>query len=133
MKIWLSSEVEEDASEALRQAEVKVKRAINSRLAGDYGHAVDEWAIITILRPQIPDGWGEVYRYHRRRRVAEFRLIIDYDEFRSADADQRVAMLLRSILRSLDIFPRLGVVGFDVERFRRDILDVARSEGWATN
>lgn len=126
MKLWLSAEVHHDVSEALRQARIKVEPAINAGLASDYGPAVDNrWTVITILRPRIPRGWGEVCKYHRRDRVAEFRLIIDYSEFKVASPQEQTRMLVESILRSVDLFPTLKVEGFDVDRFRRDIVAAA--------
>jgi hypothetical protein len=131
MQLWLSAEVHHDVSDGLRQAEQKVKRTINARLIGEYGPDVDEWAFITILRPQIPEGWGEIGRYHAKRRVVEFRLIIDYETFKSANREEQVGILFRSILRSLDIFADLGMAcRFDVARFRRDLMEIGISEHW---
>jgi len=130
MKFWFSAEVQEDVSDSLRRVQMAVERALNARLTGGYGTAVDKWALISILRPEIPDGWGEVFRYHRQRRVMEFRLMLDYEAFKSADTEQRTQMVLRSILRSFDLFPQLNVAGFDVERLRGELLEVATSEHW---
>src|SRR5438045_436328 len=84
MELWMSAEVQDDVAEALRQAEREIQPKINARLAPDYGPAVIEWALITILRPRIPQGWGEVRRYSRAEREVEFRLIIDHGEFKRA-------------------------------------------------
>src|SRR5689334_23025771 len=107
MKLWLSAEVQHDVGDALRRARLKIEKSLNARLASDYGPAINKWALITILRPSRPEGWGEVWEYHSSRKVAEFRLIIDYSEFKSADPSKQLSMLLASIFRSLDLFPLL--------------------------
>jgi hypothetical protein len=128
MKLWLSAEVQHDVSEDLRQASLQIEPKVNAQLAADYGPAIEEWALISILRPRIPEGWGEIWRYHRPRRVAEFRLIIDHKEFKGAGPQKQRTMLLASILRSLDLFGLLKVTAFDVGRFRREA--TAFAEGW---
>jgi len=130
MKFWLSAEVQDGVSHALSRAQLKIERTINAQLTGGYGTAIEEWALISILRPKIPDGWGEVYRYHRERRVIEFRLILDYKTFKSSGPEEHTRMLLQSILRSFDLFPQLNVADFHVGRLRGEILDVAASEHW---
>ncbi|HWE03932.1 MAG TPA: Imm44 family immunity protein [Tepidisphaeraceae bacterium] len=130
MELWLSGEVEGDVSEPLRQARNKVKKSIAPKLAADYGPDIVSWDLITILRPEIPDGWGEVTRYHRKDQSTEFRLIIDYEAFRAASAEKQVQMLVESILRSLDLFPLLKVKDFDIDRFRRDIVEAAITAGF---
>jgi hypothetical protein len=130
MELWLSAEIQHDVSEEHRQIANQIEPTINNRLSSDYGPSVVEWALITILRPRIPKGWGEVWRYHRARKVAEFRLIIDHNEFKRADRSKQRSMLLASIFRSMDIFPFLEVAGFDLDRFRRDVQAIALSEGW---
>jgi len=130
MKLWLSAEIQDDVEEDHRQIANQIESTINSRLASDYGPAVVQWALITILRPQIPEGWGEVWRYHRARNVAEFRLIIDHSEFKRADRSRQRSMLLASIFRSMELFPLLKVKDFDLDRFRRDFQAIAFAEGW---
>lgn len=132
MRVFLSAEVQNEVSEALRQASNKVRQSIISKLADDYGPDIALWGHIVILRPKIPEGWGEVYRYHRKDQSAEFRLIIDYQSFKAARPERQVQMLMESILRSIDLFPALNVDGFDVARFRRDIVDAAVAGGLMT-
>ena len=129
MRVFLSAEVQNEVGEALRRAENKVRNLVVPKLASDYGPSVDVWVLITILRPRIPEGWGETHQYDPTRRAADFRLIIDYSAFKAASPREQVQMLVKSILRSIDLFPRLKVKGFDVDRFRRDIMDAAIAGG----
>src|SRR5882724_6405587 len=50
MKLWLSAEIQDDVEEDHRQIANQIESTINSRLASDYGPAVVQWALITILR-----------------------------------------------------------------------------------
>lgn len=127
MKLWLSAEVQNEVSDALRQASNKLRTLLFPQIFDSYGSDIEIWGLITILRPKIPEGWGEVVKYHPEDRSAEFRLIIDYDQFKAASAERQVQMLVGSILRSIDLFPSLKVNGFDIERFRRDILAAVTS------
>lgn len=129
MRFFLSAEVQNEVGEALRHAENKIRKLIVPKLSSDYGSDVDLWCQITILRPKIPPGWGEVAKFHVKDRIAEFRLIIEYGEFKAAVAEKQVQMLVGSILRSIELFPGLKVKEFDIERFRRDILDAAVAGG----
>ena len=129
MELFLSAEVQNEVSDALRQASNKIRTLVIPKLAANYGPDIEVWAFITILRPEIPEGWGEVEKYHRKDRTAEFRLIIDYQTFKAASADKQVEMLLESILRSIDLFPSLNVKDFDIDRFRRDIVIAAVTGG----
>src|SRR4051812_31992006 len=121
MELWLSAEVQQELSEPLRRARAQISRVISSQLTADYGGDVREWALITILRPRVPEGWGEVCRYHPDRQVAEFRLLIDFDSFKAAAPEEQTKMLLASLLRSIDLAPRLMLRNFDLSRLRCDI------------
>jgi hypothetical protein len=125
MTFFLSAEVQNEVGEALRQAENRVRNLVVPKLSPNYGPGIERWSHITILRPKIPEGWGEVTKYHCKDRVAEFRLIVDYQTFKSASAEKQVQMLVESILRSVELFPVLKVKGFDIDRFRRDIVEAA--------
>lgn len=129
MRIFLSAEVQNEVSEALRRASNKVRKSVVPKLALDYGRDIELWGHIAILRPKIPPGWGEVIKYHPKDRSAEFRLIIDYQAFKAASGEKQVKILLDSILRSVDLFPLLKVKEFYIDRFRRDIIDAAVAGG----
>lgn len=128
----MSAEVQGDVSEALGRARKKVKDVINAHLAEDYGPALQEWVLITILRPQIPVGWGEICQYHKSERMAEFRLVIDHGEFKAAPPGEQIRLLVKSILRSIDLFPRLLITEFDIDRFRCDVMEAALRGGLTT-
>jgi hypothetical protein len=129
MRIFLSAEYQDEVEDGLHQASKKVKELVIPKLASDYGPDIERWTHITILRPKIPPGWGEVKKYHHDDHVAEFRLVIDYETFKAASAEKQVQMLLGSIMRSVDLFPALKVKDFDIDRFRRDIVEAAIAGG----
>jgi Immunity protein 44 len=129
MRFFLSAEVQSDVGEALRQAESKIRALVLAKLGTNYGSEIERWTHITILRPQIPPGWGEIKKYNRHDRVAEFRLIVDYNDFKDASAEKQVQMLMESIIRSTKLFPILKLKSFDIDRFHRDIVDAAIAGG----
>lgn len=129
--LWMSAEVDEKYGDDLRLARNFIEQKFNPLLKQDYGPGVVEWALITILRDKIDPGWGEVKKYHRKRRVMEFRLIIDPLEFEWRDASGQRDLVFASIMRSLDLFREMNLknVEFDLDQFRGDLVAAAEKHG----
>jgi immunity protein 44 of polymorphic toxin system len=68
--------------------------------------------------------------HDKRRKVAEYRLKIDYRKFRDGDPRRRQGLICESLLCSIDRCGELKVGDFDGGRFRKDVDDLCRSHGW---
>jgi hypothetical protein len=77
MNIWMSGEIQDDVGYAFTQARNDVEGTLNAVVADrDYGNGVQKWAFIPIILPREDERWGEIRKYHKRRKVVEFRLKI---------------------------------------------------------
>lgn len=131
MNIWMSGEIQDDVGAVFRQARNEVEQALNDALAErHYGPSVQKWALIPIILPREDERWGEVQKYDKRQKVAEFRLKIHHDTFKTATPVGQKSMICACLLRSADLFPLLGVNGFDHVAFRADVERVASDKGW---
>lgn len=131
MNIWMSGEIQDDVGDAFRQARNGVEQTINSDLSQrDYGPSVQKWALIPIILPREDERWGEIHKYDKRKKVVEFRLKIHHATFKAAASVGQKSMICACLLRSVDLFPRLNVSGFDRLTFRADIERLATANGW---
>jgi len=131
MKIWMSGELQDDIGIAAGQASNEVENTLNASLGDrDYGPAVKEWSLIPIITPREDERWGEIRKYHKRRKDAEFRLKINHAKFKAATPVGQRALICACLLRSIDLFPLLNVTGFDQQAFRADLERIAAEKGW---
>jgi hypothetical protein len=131
MKIWISGETKDDVEEGFRPARNDVDQTLNAALADrNYGPAVEKWALIPIILPFEDERWGEIRKYHKRRKVVEFRLKINHTKFKAATPARQRALICACLLRSIDLFPLLKVNGFDYQTFRGDLEGVTSEKGW---
>jgi hypothetical protein len=131
MKLWMSGETQDDVAGDARLASLEVERTVNTSLSGrDYGQAVTEWALIHIILPFEDECYREVRKYHKRRKVVEFRLKIDHATFKAATPMGQRSLIVASLLRSIDLFAMLKISGFDHQAFRADLEGVAVEKGW---
>jgi hypothetical protein len=128
----MSGEIHKDVADTFRKARNDVEMLVNSTLTrGDFGRGVEKWALIAII---LPPGWGdgspEVVQYHRKRRVAEFRLVIDFEKFKCADEVGHKGLIGEMLLRSVALMEEMSIPGFDLNSFRLEVRRVAEGQGW---
>jgi hypothetical protein len=122
MELWMSGEIQIDVADQYRHARRVVEHKINSCIGKKvYGTALIEWAYIAIIRAEDSEDYDEVTKYWKKRKVAEFRLKIDYDAFRNGTPRDHVRLLSESLMRSLDLMREIGVVDVDLETLRKDV------------
>lgn len=132
MKLWIGGEVQVDVGDDFRLIRNHVQDLTNRLFEKkDYGNGVSELALIPmILGEHGPHWYKEVKRFHKKDRSAEFRLIIDYDEFKAADREAKTRLFCDMVLRSLSLLEEMDIADFDVAAVRRDFQRVARKNGW---
>ena len=100
----------------------------------DYGDGLHEWAFIAMILGDLgPDWYKEIKRYDRRDKFAQFRLIIDHAQFKSATKGGKVKLLCDAMLRSLLALEEMHIEDLDVQAIRFDFLTVARLNGWSSD
>lgn len=132
MRIWLSSEVDHTVGEELWATRMAVEKAIQPKiLTGNYGGNVAEWAHISMIFGEFgPPEYKEIKRFHKKTGVCEFRLKIDYDDFKNGTPTKRAGLLVESLLHSLDLMGTMKGVQCDIPALRRDVIEVAKEHGW---
>jgi hypothetical protein len=134
MKLWIGAEMDEEVSDAYRQARRLVEPAVNAKLSDvKLGSPYEKWAFIGIVMSD--EGfYKEVAKKDARRKVLEFRLKIDHDAFRRGTDKARAALMLKALERSVDGMSGLGVSDEDRARLRSILADVEREiSGKAAN
>lgn len=132
MRVWTSSESMADVYEPLRLASREVERELNAAVGSEsYGTGVIEWALIYIIMDQVDPNFPEVRRYKKRKREVEFRLKVDHQAFKEADVLAQRKLLSETVLRSIKLSGELKIADFDVERFKRDVVQALKKNEWA--
>jgi hypothetical protein len=108
MKLWMSAEVWHEVGDDLWQIRKLAESLINNELDSRKMQIdnVDQWAVITILLPDdFPwsSNYPETKRFHRKQKVLEFRLKIDYKSFSEVDEIGKLQLLFDMLLRSVEL------------------------------
>jgi hypothetical protein len=132
MDLFMSAEIHKDIGPGFGAANRDVKNAVNSLLPGDYGPGVEKWYHIAIIMPATSAAsYPEIREYRRDKKQAEFRLTVDFETFRTADAADKRRLLCESLLRSLTIMAEMDIPDFHTKLLYRDRAAVAAEHGWA--
>jgi len=102
MKLWVSAEVESDVAEDFRLANNAIEDGLADFLKSkDYDLELDSLDCIAILRNDLE--FEEVHRYSPKKRDMDFRLVIDYHEFKKSNFDQQKCLILDMLVRAVSI------------------------------
>lgn len=131
MQVWTSAEAMIDIEAPLRFASNELERALNAAVGcEDYGAGVSKWALIYIVMDEDDPAYPEVRRYKKRTGVVEFRLKVDHQAFKEAEARTQRKLLAAAVLRSLDLSRELQIATFDAERFKSDVFQALKKNEW---
>lgn len=100
MEFWFSGEVDNRIADAFRAARSRVEPRCNACCRDhDYGDAITKIAIIPmVLGPKFLNGRRERRLWQRKTRSADYRTIIDFEAFRSADDSGRDRLLVMNVV-----------------------------------
>src|SRR5262249_29653016 len=116
-----SGELDHRIGDAYRPVRKHVETGLNTRCeARDYGDAVKKIAIIPmILGPEVLKNRKERRLWQRQACSADYRTIIDFEQFRVGDEVKRQRLLIRNTIDAVrDLKQKAG------DRFRGDELVV---------
>lgn len=114
-----------------RAARSKVESSLNEFLINRrYTTDVRKWALIVILREKIPEGWGEIAKFHRETGVAEFRSIIDFHTFARAASNTQVSLVAECLLKTFDKAASIGIGDSGVTAFKNDLSCFVTERNW---
>lgn len=131
MKLWMSAEIMVDVHERYRTIRNEIEPYINENIgSGLYGEPVEKWAYVAIMRPAGDSNYPEFYKYHKSRKVAEFRLKIDYELFKEAQELDQKRLICQSLLRSIKLFSEIGIKNFNHIKLEEDFINLAKAKNW---
>ena len=114
MILWMSVEGEAEIADLQRPIRNKIEKQINQWLE-KYKYTNDNlntWDVIIILRDD--KNFDEITKYSKKKKETDFRLVVDYNLFKTSNDNQRVNLILDMLIRSLEILKSKGVT--DLQR-----------------
>lgn len=123
MKVWISAEIESDIFEAFRISKNELKEKLVVFMSDkEYELDLDGLDCIAIIRDD--DTFSEVQRYSKKNSDMDFRLLIDYQEFKGSTKEQRKQLLLGMLIRAVDILStKKGVNNSAINQLRNDLIE----------
>ncbi len=129
MKLWISSETESSVADELRIA----RNALEDDLAAflenrSYELELESLDCIIILRND--DDFEEITRYSPKKRDMDFRLAIDFNDFIKSDFKKRKSLILKTIIRAVDILSTKKTINKEaIQALRNDIINFGNTNG----
>ncbi len=131
MRLFTSGELwffTEDKKEQHRRIRIILDKEINSLFQRcNYGDALEYLGIIpTIItgHQTLATGLTERKLYSPKKKSADYRLFIDYEEFAKADDKEVKRLLIENMIHAIRDLDRKIKKGFDGKRLEQDILDL---------
>jgi rubrerythrin len=132
MKIWMTTEIQSDVSNAYDTCRRNVERIFNEYFREKfYGDGLVKIFYLAIIREVEVEGYKEVKRYHKKDCDAEFRLRISHDEFLHANEKEQLKMVTDSVMRAIKLISELKKIpDFDYSAFEQDAIKLWQENGW---
>ena len=123
MDVWVSAELESDVFDSFRLPNNELEDALKPYLTSKtYDIEPDSLDCIAIIRKDTD--FEEHHRYSKNKRDMDFRLIIDYGEFKSASLQRRKKLILEMLIRAADILSeKKGVNKSAVQKLKDDLVE----------
>jgi hypothetical protein len=131
MKIWMFGEIQSDIADGYGSARKEIEKAFNKNMAEkNFGQELVELAYIGIIKRIDSPEYGEIKKYTKRDRTAEFRLKIPYDFFLQANECERIKLVATSVLRTVSLARELKIKDFDCDVFEAEVIALCCQMGW---
>jgi hypothetical protein len=113
MTFWSSAEISPEAAQPYRQVMNCAESEINSQLASSSTAPIWDgwkWAFVAIIvSAQLGVDYSERVRRDNKRRVFEFRLKIDFEDFVSSQFQNRANLVFTQLHRSVDLMAKWAI------------------------
>ncbi len=131
MRVFMSGELyffSEEQGKKFSEIQNEFEKKINALLSeNDYGCALEDLGIIpTVITgyQTLVTGLKERKLYSLKKKSADYRLFINYDEYAKADDREVERLLVENMIHAIRDLERKIKKGFDGKRLEQDILDV---------
>lgn len=129
MKLWISGEVQSDVGNFFREASICVENTINDVISNkEYDIELNDWDCIAILRSD--SSFEDITKYSKKKMEMDFRLQLNYVDFKKANKHERESMIFKMLQRSLTILKDKGVNEEELEVLITDVLKVGENKNW---
>jgi hypothetical protein len=129
MELWMGGESQGDIFDELRTAKISVVKKVNEIIkTNSYDIPLESLNIIVILKND--NDYEELFLLCREQWDMDFRLKLDFKQFKESSAEEREKLIFSLVWRSLAILKRNH---FDSESFTelvKDIALVGRDYSW---
>ena len=130
MRFFISGELDSEISDIFRPIRQDVEHRLNEELGRiNYGPDVEKIALIPIIL-------GSRFKLRKERRLiqhkskcADYRLIINFEQFLKGTEQDRKTLLINNLLESIsDISRKLGSK-FEGEQLTKDVMRLFQNQG----
>jgi hypothetical protein len=129
MKLWMSAETQSDVYELCRIARNNVEKSVNNTLENrEFDLPLKQWNCIIILRDD--DDFKEIKKYSFTKRDMDFRLGLNFQDFKNGDDLNREKAIFEMLLRSLLLLENEGVIGAGMEELKSEMNALGMLKGW---
>lgn len=103
-----------------------------SKNIGDYGEGLNLWFLMFVIVSSKIPGHDATERimYKKKNRSTDMRLNVDYESFKAGSEAERKDLLIRSMLRSVELIGEKKIPNFDFALFKSDVTSIANEQGW---
>ncbi|WP_161603797.1 Imm44 family immunity protein [Noviherbaspirillum massiliense] len=110
----MSEEIQSDVAESYMEIRKNIEGTINRKLANSsLSTTFIEWAFIAIVRHQDHPDYQEIKRKHTKRKVLEFRLKIDHQDFLVGSEVRRIGLIIDALRRCVTHMADFGIIAED--------------------
>lgn len=96
----------------------------------DYGSGISVFRFVSVAVLPSNKRHEEYIKYFKKYKELVANLKLDYDAVAQADEPAFSQLVAHLFLRAIDEAPQHKVRDFDWPRFRRDVAELFRAEGW---
>lgn len=125
MQVWISAEMDCEVAEAFRIANCELEDELAAFLGTrEYDIELDSFDCIAIIRNDT--ALEEVHRYSPKRRDMDFRLAIDFEQFRDSSQEERKSLILDMLIRAAELLAlKKCVPREEAMRLKQDLVNFA--------
>jgi hypothetical protein len=130
MELWTSGELQVGIDDDFREVRKQIECVINDNICNNnYGSGIVEWAVIFMIYGELgPKNWKEVKKYHKKRKVFEARIKVDFLEFKNADQNGKFHLLYLALMETLNWLENMKIADIDVPRLRADTIKAIEAD-----
>jgi hypothetical protein len=131
MKLFISGEIQAEVGNVYRVASLQIEKAFNAHFVElAFGSGLVSLTYLSIIRRIESTTYGEVKKYRKKERSAEFRLKIPLDVCLLADTSEMTRLIAKSLHRAIDLLKEMQIPDFDCDAFELEYRALTRAEGW---